>query len=151
MTERAMHFLKHSFCNQINIGCESGSPKILKDVRKGVKIEKIEKVFKWAKNYGIKTRAFFLLGMPNETIWDIWKTERFIKRANPDVVGFTMLCPYPGSDFYDPIKFKDVDWSKTDEYCNDFWNTKHFTNEQLKKIQKKLTKKYQKKLCERQK
>ncbi len=148
--EKMYDWLKSANCNQINIGVESGSPRILRDIGKGTRVEHIKNVFKWAKKYGIKTRGFFLLGMPNETREDLDLTEKLIDEIEPDVVGFTILCPYPGSDFYDPVKHKDVDWSATDEYSNDFWFTKHNSNFQLKCWQTHFMEKHKDILCERQ-
>jgi radical SAM superfamily enzyme YgiQ (UPF0313 family) len=148
--EEVFRWLAEAQCVQINVGVESGSPKILKDVGKGTSVESIKKVFAYAKKFGIERRGYFLLGMPNETADDLEKTMLLIEEIQPDVVGFTILAPYPGGDFYDPIKHKDVDWSKVDEYSNDIWYTKHHTNEELKKIQKTFTIHSKHLLCERQ-
>jgi len=148
--EEMFKWLKKSNCNQVNIGCESGSDKILKDVGKGLRIETIQKVFKWAKTYGIERRGFFLLGMPNETREDIRLTETLIDGLDPDVVGFTILCPYPGTDHYDPELHKDVNWETADEYSNDFWKTEHHSNIELKAWQAYFKTKYDLLLCERQ-
>ena len=150
VTKDMLYFMKIANCNQVNIGVESGSDRILKQMRKGVDTKQIKKVFGWAKEFGIKTRAFFLLGMPDESEADHDLTEKLIEEINPDVVGFTMLCPYPGTDYYDHKTMWNIDWSKTDEYINDFWRTKHFTNEQLKAKQQYFVDLYKGKLCERQ-
>jgi anaerobic magnesium-protoporphyrin IX monomethyl ester cyclase len=150
VTEKMIEMLKKSNCNQINVGCESGSPKILAQVGKGVKVEVIKKVFKWAKDYGINRRSFFILGMPEETREDLKLTEDLIDEIQPDFVGFTILCPYPGSSLYIHDKHKDIPWEKTDEYSNDFWETKHFTNAELKENQKYMVEKYKHIMCERQ-
>lgn len=148
--EQVFKRLAEANCEQINIGVESGSPYILKDVGKGASLASIKSVFKWAKKYGIKRRGFFLLGMPDETIGDHDLTEELIDETQPDVVGFTILAPYPGSDFYNPNKHKFVDWSDVDEYSNGIWETENFTNEQLKDIQSRFKKQYEHLLCERQ-
>jgi radical SAM superfamily enzyme YgiQ (UPF0313 family) len=150
-TEKMMAKLAEANCVQINVGCESGSPKVLKQIRKGVTIDKVKQVFEWAKKYNIGRRAFFILGMPDETEEDIRMTETLADQLDADVVGFTILCPYPGSDFYDPIRHKYISWDKTDEYGNDFWKSNHLENWELHKWQEYLTKKYENKLCERQK
>ncbi len=134
--------MKAAGCSQINIGCESGSQKILNTIRKGLTVEKIKQVFLWGKELGIERRGYFLIGMPDETVEDIKLTEALIEEIKPDVVGFTLLCPYPGTDFYNPDEMKDYDWSLTDEYSNPFWQTDHFTNKELKEQQKCLTEKY---------
>lgn len=150
VTEKMIEYLKKSNCNQINVGCESGSPKILGQVGKGVKVDVIKKVFSWGKDYDINRRSFFILGMPEENEEDIKLTEDLIDEIEPDFVGFTILCPYPGSALYDHEKYKDIDWENTDEYSNDFWRNKNFTNQELKSIQSRLIEKYQGIMCERQ-
>lgn len=144
--EKMFPWLKKANCTQINVGCESGSPKILKEIKKGASIKNILDVFDWGKKYNIKRRAFFLIGMPSETIEDIKLTEKLIERINPDFFYVTILCPYPGTDLYDHEKMKDIDWSNADEYSNDFWHTKYFSNQDLKNIQKELIEKFKDKL-----
>lgn len=139
--EEMFDWLKKANCNQIDVGCESGSDKVLKQMRKGTNTQKIRNVFRWAKDVGLQRRAFFLIGMPEEDIEDIMKTKHFMFELDAEHIGVTMLCPYPGSYFYDYNSMKDIDWSKTDEYGNDFWSTRYFTNEGLKNIQKYLLKK----------
>jgi radical SAM superfamily enzyme YgiQ (UPF0313 family) len=148
--EEVFKWLYLSGCEQINVGVESGSPYILKDIGKGTTISGIKKVFEWAKKYDIKTRAFFLLGMPDEDDGDLDMTIDLIDEIQPDVVGFTILAPYPGSDYYYPEHHKHVDWSKVDEYSNDIWWTNTFSNNQLKDNQAMFKEKYKHLLCERQ-
>ena len=143
-------WLRKVNCNQVDIGCESGSPKILKDIGKGITPERLIEVFNWAKEFGIKRRAFFILGMPNEMKEDILLTDKLIEKLQPDVFGITLLCPYPGCDLYNHETMKDINWAQTDEYSNDFWRTKNFSNKQLKSFQNTFTKKYYHLLCSHQ-
>ena len=149
-TEEMFLWLKKAQCHQVNMGVESGSDKILKDIGKGLRVKTIRKAFRWAKDAGIERRGFFLFGMPNETREDLLLTETLIDEIKPDVVGFTVLCPYPGTAFYDPTTHKNVDWEKADEYSNDFWSTEYFTNIELKAQQAYFKTKYDLLLCERQ-
>jgi len=149
--EEMFYWLRLAGCHQVNIGVESGSEAILRDIGKGLNLNIIRNVFNWSKKYGIQRRAFFILGMPNEGIEEIKMTENLIDEIQPEVVGFTLLCPYPGSLYYDHETMKDIDWSITDEYSNDFWKNRHFSNTELKHIQRRLTDKYSNNLCERQK
>ena len=141
-TEEMFKWLKKAECSQVNIGVESGSKSILRDIGKGLSPKIIRRVFEWGKKHGVERRGFFILGMPNETAEDHKITEELIDEIQPDVVGFTILCPYPGSDFYDPIKHKYTDWAKTDEYSNDFWETDRFSNKELKEVQTYFSEKY---------
>lgn len=147
LTKDLLKFMKESNCKQINIGVESGNQQILNDMNKGVTKEKIKKVFDWCHELGLESRGFFLFGMPNDTLKTAEETFDFVKEINPDVFGMTLLCPYPGTAFYDHGKYHNIDWSKADEYQNDFWRTDNFTNDDLKRVQKVFYKAFKNKIA----
>ncbi len=149
MDQTTMKYMAKANCREIWVGAESGSARILKEIQKGITLRHVENVFKWAKQCGIRTRAYFMTGFPSETREDFDMTVKFAEKLDADVYGMTVLCPYPGTQLYSE-KFKDVDWSTTDEYGNDFWRTKHFSSEQLKAMQAEFTEKFKDKLCFRQ-
>lgn len=105
---------------------------------KGLRTERLINVFRWARNAGLERRAYFILGMPNESAEDVRKTEELIRQLEPEVVGVTILCPYPGSDLYNPDCHQTINWAETDEYGNDFWRTKYLSNAELHQWQEKL-------------
>lgn len=129
-------------CRDLWMGVESGSPKILEDMKKPFDINDIRKAFGIARELGFSRRAYILLGMPNETLEDITLTDKLIEEIDPDVVGFTILAPFPGTEFYDAVKHKDVDWSQIDEYTNSLTSTKYLSNTDLHVIQKRMVEKY---------
>jgi len=135
ITEPALEIMARANCDQIMVGCESGSQRSLDILNKRTTTNQIRKVFEWGKKYGIKRRAFFMIGIPGETIIDVRTTFNFVKELDPDIFGMTFMTPYPGSKYYDSKKFGDIDWSKCDEYGNNFWETEHFSNKELKDIQ----------------
>lgn len=141
--EDLLKHLAESGCQELWYGVESGSPRILRGMHKNADLNKIKEVFKLTKNYGIKTRAYFLLGIPDETAEDIEKTERLYDELQPDIVGFTLLAPFPINEYFDYETMKDWDWSMFDEYGNDYVHTEALTNKELKDVQKRLVEKYQ--------
>jgi len=138
-------------CRDIWVGCESGSPPILKEIQKGLTVEQIVQVFLWAKQVGIRRRAYFMVGFPSETREDFKMTLDLAERIDADVYGCTILCPYPGTALYDATLHANVNWSAADEYHNDFWRTKNLTNEELKTMQSEFMDKFKDRLCFRQK
>lgn len=145
-TEEMINLMKEANCYEIAIGVESGSDKILKQIGKGTTTATIRKCVEWAKAAGILVRGYFILGMPEENDEDLRLTESFAEELGLDEYGFTILCPYPGTQMYDPKTAVTIDWSKTDEYSNDFWRTKYLTNDELKAWQQRLTTKFAKNL-----
>lgn len=143
MDEELIRQLAESGCREIWYGVESGSPRILQEMHKNTDIEQIKTVFKLTREYGIRTRAYFLLGMPGETIEDIAMTEELCDELNPEMVGFTLLSPYPVNEHFDYATMADWDWATFDEYNNDWVSTQTLTNQELKDIQKRLVQKYQ--------
>lgn len=149
MDEATVKLMSKVSCREAWIGVESGSPRVLKEMGKGVTVKQVETVFRWFKQEGIRTRAYFMAGFPTETREDFDMTLALAERLNADVYGMTILCPFPGTKLYSE-KYKDVDWSETDEYGNDFWRTEHFSSEQLKAMQAEFTEKFKDRLCFRQ-
>jgi len=149
MDEKLIKLMKEANCREIWVGVESGSPRILKIIQKGITVSMVENVFKWGKDAGIKRRAYFMVGFPSETWKDFEMSMNLAEKLDPDVVGCTVLCPYPGTQLYSE-KYADVDWSEADEYGNDFYRTEYFSNFELKDMQKEFTDKFKDRLCFRQ-
>lgn len=90
-------------CVQVDIGAESGSDKILENLKKGITADMIAKSFRNLREVGMETFATFILGNPGETLEDVEKTRELAKLA-PGGVSFLILVPYPGSPLYDMAK-----------------------------------------------
>lgn len=145
-TEKSIEMMAKANCDVIMVGCESGNQKTLNSIGKGTTLKKIKKVFGWGKQYNINRRAFFVLGFPDDTLNDIDKIRQLIYDIDPDIVGFTILAPYPGTRYFDYDKYRNIDWSTVDEYSNNIWYTDNFTNEELKKIQMQLANEFKDKI-----
>ena len=105
-------------CREVWIGLESGSLEIHKHIGKGVTPNLIRKSFKAAKDAGIMRRGYVLMGTPMETYDTIKETEALIDEIQPDTVSFSILAPYPGTEYYKP-EFANWDWEGIDEYGGD--------------------------------
>jgi len=151
MNENMISKLAESNCQEIWYGVESGSQRILKLMNKHTTIDKIKKVFKLTHKYGIKTRAYFLLGTPTETIEDIKLSEKLCDEIQPDIVGFSLLSPFPTNEYYNYNIMKYWDWSTFDEYNNNWVKTNTLTNSDLKDEQQRLIDKYKNQITFRQK
>ena len=96
--------MKAANCGYILFGVESGSPKMLKKMKKGITLDKVRKAFQLTKEVGIKTQAFFLFGMPGETQETITETIEFAKELNASSTQFAVAIPHPGTALYQECK-----------------------------------------------
>src|SRR3990167_11516534 len=67
-------------CDRIHFGVESGNPRVVKEMNKGVSIKQVEDAFRLCKKYKIKTLAYFMLGNPTETFEDVKDTLRLSQK-----------------------------------------------------------------------
>lgn len=116
--ERDAQALYAAGCREVWFGLESGSPEILKHIGKGITVGLTKKAFKAAHDAGIMRRAYVLMGTPLETPETIKMTETLIDEVRPDTVSFSILAPYPGTEYYRP-EFASWDWEHVDEYGGD--------------------------------
>jgi radical SAM superfamily enzyme YgiQ (UPF0313 family)/very-short-patch-repair endonuclease len=133
-------------CEEFWMGLESGSPEIHRDINKGTTVEMIKKAFAVAKKYGIKRRTYALLGTPLESFDTIKQTEKLIDEVDPEIIGFSILAPYPGTAYWKP-ELDELDWSQVDEFSNTTWRSNYLTNEDLRREQARLIEKYSDKLA----
>ena len=93
--------MKAANCGYILFGVESGSPQMLKKMKKGITLEKVRQAFDLTREIGIKTQAFFLFGMPGETQETIRETIEFAKEINASSTQFAVAIPHPGTALYE--------------------------------------------------
>jgi radical SAM superfamily enzyme YgiQ (UPF0313 family) len=93
-------WMKRAGCSMIAYGVESGNQAGLDYLRKKTNPQQIKDAFALSKKYGIRTMAYFILGIPVETYDDEVQTIQFAMKLKPDYAQFSVLSPFPGTDIY---------------------------------------------------
>lgn len=96
--------LKSAGCQNVWIGAESGSQKILDAMEKGTRVEQIYEVTRRLHTAGIQVGFFLQFGYPGETREDIELTMEMIRDCQPDDIGVSVSYPLPGTKFFERIK-----------------------------------------------
>lgn len=96
-----LRLMKRSGCYSFAVGIESGSPRILRHMKKKLSLELIKEKIDLCSQVGIKTTGFFIVGYPIETREDILKTLKFAKKIRIDRAEFANFLPLPGTEAYD--------------------------------------------------
>ncbi|MDX9709237.1 MAG: radical SAM protein [Trichloromonas sp.] len=84
-------------------GVESGSPRILKQIRKGYTVEQVRSAFELFNDLGINTRAGFMIGFPDETEGDIDQTYCLAEDISPSHAYFQAYVAFPRGELYDEV------------------------------------------------
>jgi len=140
-TEKDAELLYKAGCREVWLGLESGSPKILKSLGKGTSVGTTRRAFKAARDAGLMRRSYVLLGTPLETLETIRETESLIDEVQPDTVSFSILAPYPGTEYYDESKHSALPWEQLDEYSGSV-TLCSLSSEELDQERQKLLNKY---------
>ncbi|HEV7733447.1 MAG TPA: hopanoid biosynthesis associated radical SAM protein HpnJ [Candidatus Binatia bacterium] len=86
------------------VGYESGNEQILKNIRKGVGIERARRFTKDCHDIGILIHGTFIVGLPGETKDTIEETIRFAQEMQPETLQVSLASPYPGTQMYDWVR-----------------------------------------------
>ncbi len=133
LTDEVLEQLKAMGCSKIWIGAESGSQKIIDEMDRRVDVNVVREQIRKARQVGIGTGTFIMLGYPNETMSDIKETVHHLKTSNPDHFTITVAYPIAGTSLYEQVKPKmkplpswnestdrDIDFERT--YSRAFYN-----------------------------
>jgi len=99
--DEVLSWLRRAGCNEIHLGVESGSDKILKRMHKGITLKQVENAVHLSKKHNFWVNTFFMIGIPYETLEDMRSTITFIKKIKPDSINLCTFTPYPGTELYD--------------------------------------------------
>lgn len=127
--------MKRAGCETIKFGIESGSPRILDMIQKGITLEEIRHTRKLCKKADIKFACFIMLGIPSETDEDRRKTLELIQDIKPDYLVLNVYIPTPKSALYDEI-LQEQCYAYRDE--NYFLYLNEFDQDELKKSQEAI-------------
>lgn len=116
--EKTVALMKQAGCAMVNIGVESGSPKVRKAIHKANSVDIIEETIALLRRHEIGIFGFFILGFPGETRADMRETFRVARAMDFQKVSFTICFPIPGTKVYEYVrerfKIGKIDWKSFD-------------------------------------
>jgi radical SAM superfamily enzyme YgiQ (UPF0313 family) len=117
LDEELLAAMARAGCVSVSFGVESGNEALQKKYSRGkIKThEHARTVVDAARRHGIATRAFFMLGFPEETLAMARETMDLAVYLDPDSVQFTAVTPYPDTKLYKESRAgreQDFDYSR---------------------------------------
>ncbi|MFH1178393.1 MAG: radical SAM protein [bacterium] len=103
--------LKHSGCFEVFIGIESGSPRILKKIRKTTDVDFIKWTIGRLFRFGINVKGYFIFDFESETVADMemtyelasWLKETSLRTSTRFRTSAFQFRPYHGTELYHDI------------------------------------------------
>lgn len=141
INKEVAHYLYKSGCRNITYAPESGSPEMLRYIKKKISIDKMLKSISYSHSEGMNIKLNIMIGFPEENHKHFWQTIGFLVRASwagaNDAVP-SIFSPYPGSALFQQLVEEGQIDPNNDEYykgildTNDYTGTK-FYNKYLSK------------------
>jgi anaerobic magnesium-protoporphyrin IX monomethyl ester cyclase len=102
-SEETIDLMAQAGCRYISISPETGSQRLLKQMRKPFKVNHALRLVKRMNEVGIRCQACFVLGFPGETDDDrlqTWDLVFNLTRQGIDEIALFIITPVPGSGIY---------------------------------------------------
>ncbi|MEM9022427.1 MAG: radical SAM protein, partial [Bacteroidota bacterium] len=126
VTEDTIEALAESGLEEVWVGAESGSQKILDAMDKGTSVEQIYEATRLLQKKGVRVAFFLQFGYLGETREDVQKTIDMVLELMPDDIGISVSYPLPGTGFYEKVKMdlgEKANWTDSDELAMMFRGT----------------------------
>ncbi|KRC79772.1 B12-binding domain-containing radical SAM protein [Sphingomonas sp. Root241] len=126
ITEPVAEALAAAGAEEVWLGVESGSQRILDAMDKGTSVESVRVATRTLRRHGIRSGWFLQLGYPPEDWEDILLTRDLLRDERPDEIGVSVSYPLPGTVFHDRVVAElgaRRNWRDTDELAMLFQGT----------------------------
>ena len=117
--DEVSRLLYASGCRNMSYAPESGSPEVLKRIKKVVKLDRLEASVIGAVRAGLNVKLNIIMGFPNESRHELGQTVRFLARmgiSGVHDVSISLFSPYPGSELYHELRKSGRIPELSDEY-----------------------------------
>jgi anaerobic magnesium-protoporphyrin IX monomethyl ester cyclase len=95
--------MKRSGCFQVNVGIESGSRRILRQISKSLSLDIVKDRVWTLREAGIEVVGLFMLGLPGETEAEMRQTISLAMNLPLTGASFSIYCPLPGTADYERL------------------------------------------------
>ncbi|GFE60250.1 B12-binding domain-containing radical SAM protein [Geobacter sp. AOG2] len=101
LDEEVLTWMKRAGCECVQLGVESGSPRILAQLDKSIHPWQVEQTAALVRKVGINLSVYLISDVPGEDEDDIRMTIELVRRIKPDDGYVSPLAYYPGTRLFD--------------------------------------------------
>jgi radical SAM superfamily enzyme YgiQ (UPF0313 family) len=105
-------------CYEVTLGIETGDPEVLKRIEKGTTLDQARQAVRWAKEAGLETLTYFMIGLPGETEESMKRTIDFALELDATYSKVSIFLPLPGTPLFQ--EFEEGGYLRSKEWA--FYN-----------------------------
>jgi len=102
--EERLVWMRRAGCTHIQYGVESGSPRMLERLNKGITLEQVRAAARATRRVGLGLSIYLITGIDSETDDDLAATLRLIEEIRPHDGLVSPMTVYPGTALYEGAK-----------------------------------------------
>jgi anaerobic magnesium-protoporphyrin IX monomethyl ester cyclase len=103
VTPELLNKMAAAGCREIHYGIESGNQAIIDRVGKRITLDQVRHAVSWTAAAGIRTKGYFMLGLPGDTEETMEQTIDFAASLDLDNAMFSLTTPFPGTRMWDDL------------------------------------------------
>jgi len=134
--------MKQAGCTQIFYGFESGSQKILNNIKKGITLQQAINAVRLTQKAGMYATGSFIIGLPDDDKETIKETLKFAIKLRADYVQFALAEVFPGTELYAQAEkeclLKLNSWTDLDGTHGSVLKTRYLNNHELEGAVRKM-------------
>jgi len=140
--------MKQAGCLMLGMGVEAGTQRIIDTIQKNFTpkpwLERCRQAFRWTRELGIGTNAYYIIGNPTETREEIEHTIRFAQELNSDTIQVHFYTPYPGSAAWKQYfyQMQDADLTRMFHYATPVFPVAAVPTEELVHLRAQFYRRY---------
>jgi anaerobic magnesium-protoporphyrin IX monomethyl ester cyclase len=127
MTRNTVGALRRAGCQEVWMGAESGSQRILTAMDKDIHVSDVRAARENLRKHGIRACFFLQFGYPGERWGDIEATIQMTRELRPDDIGVSVSYPLPGTKFHQIVAAEmgaKANWNDSSDlammFCGEF-------------------------------
>ncbi len=124
VTPELLQLMYRAGCRQLHYGVESADQAILDRIGKRITPAMVRQAVGWTRAARIRSKGYFMLGLPGDTEETMAKTIAFAAELELDEAMFSLTTPFPGTQLWDELVARHPETA----YNQDFSRAYYYNN-----------------------
>jgi len=140
VNQETLKLLRDAGLSNVGFGIETGSERVAKIIKKGISKDRVRQAVQLAKDTGLDTWGFFIIGLPGDDEKSVEETIKFAIELNLKFAKFLILKPFPGTEVFYQLDERGLidsrDYSQYGVYTSPVHHLETLSSERILQLQR---------------